>query len=51
LIINSPNALTKKAPLVGMLDGITLMLFYMLMFKFGWFGGGTKADWWFGISP
>jgi len=27
------------------------MLFYMLKFKFGWFGGGTKADWWFGISP
>ena len=23
----------------------------MLKFKFGWFGGGTKADWWFGISP
>jgi cation/acetate symporter len=28
-----------------------LMLFYMLKFKFGWFGGGTMADWWFGISP
>ena len=27
------------------------MLFYMTKFKFGWFGGGTKADWWFGISP
>ena len=27
------------------------MLFYMLKFKFGWFGGGTKADWWFRISP
>jgi cation/acetate symporter len=27
------------------------MLFYMLKFKFGWFGAGTKADWWFGISP
>jgi cation/acetate symporter len=23
----------------------------MLKFKFGWFGGGTNADWWFGISP
>jgi cation/acetate symporter len=34
-----------------MLVGVSLMMFYMLKFKFGWFGGGTKADWWFGISP
>ena len=34
-----------------MLVGVLLMLFYMLKFKFGWFGGGTKADWWLGISP
>ena len=23
----------------------------MTKFKFGWFGGGTQSDWWFGISP
>jgi cation/acetate symporter len=23
----------------------------MTKFKFGWFGGGSEADWWFGISP
>jgi cation/acetate symporter len=23
----------------------------MLRFKFDMFGGGTKEDWWFGISP
>lgn len=23
----------------------------MTKFKFGWFGGGSKDDWWFGISP
>ena len=34
-----------------MIVGILFMLFYMTKFKFGWFGGGTKADWWFGISP
>ena len=34
-----------------MLVGVSLMLFYMLKFKFDWFGGGAKADWWFGISP
>ena len=27
------------------------MLFYMTKFKFGWFGGGTSDDWWFGVSP
>ena len=23
----------------------------MMKFKFDWFGGGGKEDWWFGISP
>ena len=23
----------------------------MMRFKFDWFGGGTKDDWWFGVSP
>ena len=23
----------------------------MTKFKFGWFGGGTSEDWWFGVSP
>ena len=23
----------------------------MTKFKFGWFGGGTESDWWWGISP
>lgn len=23
----------------------------MTKFKFGWFGGGSKDNWWFGISP
>ena len=41
----------KEGAISGMLVGIFLMLFYMLKFKFGWFGDGTKADWWFGISP
>ncbi len=27
------------------------MLFFMLKFKFDFFGGGTSKDWWFGISP
>ena len=43
--------INKEGAISGMLMGVTLMLFYMLKFKFGWFGGGTKADWWFGISP
>ena len=43
--------INKEGAISGMLIGVLLMLFYMLKFKFGWFGGGTKADWWFGISP
>ena len=43
--------MNKEGAIAGMLVGILLMLFYMTKFKFGWFGGGTKADWWFGISP
>lgn len=41
----------------GMIVGITLMLYYMLKFKFGLFDGGKEAveglkeAWWFGISP
>ena len=43
--------MNKEGAISGMIIGILFMLFYMLKFKFGWFGGGTKADWWFGISP
>lgn len=47
----------KEGAIAGMIVGITLMLFYMLKFKFGLFDGGKDAvaglskDWWFGISP
>tara|TARA_R110002073_G_scaffold72537_1_gene177781 strand:+ start:821417 stop:823105 length:1689 start_codon:yes stop_codon:yes gene_type:complete len=43
--------MNKEGAIAGMIVGIVLMLFYMLKFKFDWFGGGTKEDWWFGISP
>jgi cation/acetate symporter len=43
--------MNKEGAISGMIIGILFMLFYMLKFKFGWFGGGTKADWWCGISP
>ncbi|WP_158841797.1 sodium:solute symporter family protein [Polaribacter sp. L3A8] len=43
--------MNKEGAILGMLVGILLMLFYMMKFKFDWFGGGTKEDWWFGISP
>ena len=43
--------INKEGAISGMLVGVSVMLFYMLKFKFGWFGGGTKEDWWFGISP
>ena len=49
--------MNKEGAISGMIVGISLMLFYMLKFKFGIFDGGKtaveglKADWWFGISP
>tara|TARA_R110000787_G_scaffold286157_2_gene403485 strand:- start:2796 stop:4484 length:1689 start_codon:yes stop_codon:yes gene_type:complete len=43
--------INKEGAVAGMVIGILLMLFYMTKFKFDWFGGGTKEDWWFGISP
>ena len=43
--------MNKEGAICGMIVGVTLMLFYMTKFKFGWFGGGAQSDWWFGISP
>jgi len=49
--------MNKEGAITGMIVGISLMLFYMLKFKFGIFDGGKEAvpglekDWWFGISP
>tara|TARA_B100000787_G_scaffold102280_1_gene75639 strand:+ start:7727 stop:9412 length:1686 start_codon:yes stop_codon:yes gene_type:complete len=43
--------MNKEGAIAGMITGILLMIFYMTKFKFDWFGGGSKADWWFGISP
>lgn len=43
--------MNKEGAIAGMVFGILLMLFYMLKFKFGFFGGGNQDDWWFGISP
>lgn len=49
--------MNKEGAIAGMVVGISLMLFYMLKFKFGIFDGGKTAvpalekDWWFGISP
>lgn len=49
--------MNKEGAIAGMIIGISLMIFYMLKFKFGVFDGGKaavarlKAKWWFGISP
>ena len=43
--------MNKEGAVSGMIVGVSAMLFYMTKFKFGWFGGGLEADWWFGISP
>ena len=43
--------MNKEGAISGMVTGLLLMLFYMTKFKFGWFGGGSQEDWWFGVSP
>ena len=49
--------MNSKGAISGMITGVSLMLFYMLKFKFGIFDGGKEAvgdlesGWWFGISP
>ncbi len=43
--------MNKEGAVTGMIVGISLMIFYMLKFKFNLFGPTTSADWWFGISP
>lgn len=49
--------MSKEGAIAGMIVGISLMLYYMLKFKFGLFDGGKEAvaglstEWWFGISP
>lgn len=49
--------MNMQGAIAGMIVGISLMLFYMLKFKFGIFDGGKAAvpglqsSWWFGISP
>nr|WKN37037.1 cation acetate symporter [Tunicatimonas sp. TK19036] len=43
--------MNREGAISGMIVGLSIMLFYILKFKFGLFGGGTEEDWWFGISP
>ena len=43
--------MNKEGAIAGMLAGIGIMLFYMLKFKFNFFGGGSVDEYWFGISP
>ncbi|MFY7670768.1 sodium:solute symporter family protein [Tenacibaculum sp. MEBiC06402] len=49
--------MNKEGAIAGMVVGISLMVFYILKYKFGIFDGGKsavaalKSEWWFGISP
>jgi cation/acetate symporter len=43
--------MNKEGAIFGMIAGLLFTLFYILKFKFNLFGGGTKEEWWFGISP
>ncbi len=43
--------MNREGAVSGMVVGILLMLYYMLKYKLGYFGGGGAEEWWFGISP
>ena len=49
--------MSSKGAIAGMVTGVSLMIYYILRFKFGVFDGGQefaaglKDQWWFGISP
>lgn len=43
--------MNRQGAISGMIVGMLLMLFYMIKYKLGSFGGGGEEDWWFGISP
>ena len=49
--------MNKQGAIAGMVVGLSIMLFYMLKFKFGLFDGGKttvaglQKNWWWGISP
>ena len=49
--------MNKQGAIAGMVVGLSIMLFYMLKFKFGLFDGGKttvaglQKSWWWGISP
>lgn len=49
--------MNKQGAIAGMVVGLSIMLFYMLKFKFGLFDGGKTAvaglqeNWWWSISP
>ena len=43
--------MNKEGAIAGMISGLVLTIFYILMFKFNVFGETSKEDWWFGISP
>ena len=45
--------MNRQGAISGMVVGITLMFFYMAVFKLGWFVDEKppSSAWWFGISP
>lgn len=45
--------MNKEGAIAGMVVGISMMLYYIVKFKFGWLDETLpdKSEWWFGISP
>jgi cation/acetate symporter len=43
--------MNMEGAITGMVVGLSIMIFYILKFKFNLLGGGSAEDWWFGVSP
>ena len=45
--------MNREGAISGMIVGLTLMFFYMAVYKLGWFveAKPPESEWWFGISP
>jgi len=45
------KTMNREGAIAGMVIGLGSTIFYILKFKFGFFGGGGQEDYWLGISP
>ncbi len=43
--------MNREGAVTGMIVGLSVMLYYIMAYKFNLFGATTPQDWWLGVSP